>query len=109
MALEGDALLVELAKARQRHDLEAARIRQDRALPADQAMQTAEPRDAFGAWAQHQVVGIAENDVGAKILHLVEIHRLDRADGTDGHEGRCADRAARHGHFAATGLAVGLV
>lgn len=94
MALEGHALFVELAQARQRHDLEAAAVGQDRPFPADELVQPAKPGDPFGARAQHQVIGIAQNDIGAQIAHLVEIHRLDRADGTDRHEGRRTDRPA---------------
>ncbi len=49
MDLEGHALLVELAQAGERHDLEAAAIGQDRMWPADQLVQTAEARDALRA------------------------------------------------------------
>ena len=66
MRAEGDALLVELAQLRQRHDLEAAGIGQDRMRPADELVQAAEPRHALGARPQHQVIGVAEDDVGAE-------------------------------------------
>ena len=62
MRLEGHAVGVELAQLRQRHDLEAAGIRQDRSGPVHEAVQSAEPRDAFRAGPQHQVVGVAEHD-----------------------------------------------
>ncbi|MND81057.1 hypothetical protein D3C80_728430 [compost metagenome] len=109
MALEGDALLVELAQAGQGHDLEAAAIRQDRTIPADQLVQATEARDAFSTGTQHQVIGIAEDDIGAGVLDLVEIHRLDRANGADRHEGGSTDRAARHGDFAKARAGVGLL
>jgi hypothetical protein len=101
MALEGHALFVELAQARERHDLEAAAVGQDRPLPADKIVQSAEPRNTLGARTQHQMIGIAEDDVGAKIPHLIEIHGLDRANGSDRHEGRRADRSARRQDLAA--------
>ncbi|MNV31385.1 hypothetical protein D3C71_1226890 [compost metagenome] len=72
-------------------------------------MQAAEARDTFGTGAQHQVIGIAENDIGSGILDLIEIHRLDGADGADGHEGGRADRAARHGDFTKARAGVGLL
>ncbi len=56
-------------------------------FPADQLMQAAKAGDALGRRAQHQVIGIAENDVGAGLAHLVEIHRLNSADSADRHEG----------------------
>ena len=68
--------------------------------PADQLMQTAQTSNAFRAGPQHQVIGIAENDIGAQLAHLIEIHGLDGADRADRHEGGRADDAARHGDFA---------
>ncbi len=107
VALERHALLVELAQTGQRHDLETAGIGQDRMRPADQLMQTAKPRHALRAGTQHQVIGIAENDIGAKLAHLIQIHGLDGTDSTDRHEGRRADDATRHRHFAEAGAATG--
>ena len=75
--------------------------------PAGEFMQAAKPRHALGAGPQHQMIGIAQDDVGADAAHLVHIHRLDRAAGADRHEGRRADFAARHGDDAAPRLAVG--
>ena len=42
--------------------------------PAREFVQTAEPRHALGARPQHQMIGVAENDVGAGAAHLVHIH-----------------------------------
>lgn len=109
MRFEGDALFVELAQPGERHDLEAAGIGQDRVFPADQLVQTAKPGDPLGGRAQHQVIGIAEDNVGAGVAYLVEIHGLDGADRADRHEGRCADFAARHGNFAEAGAGIGLL
>ncbi len=67
--LERDAVRVELSQFGQRHDLEAAGVGQDRAGPVHEAMQPAEARNAFGAGPQHQVVGVAEYDVGAGGAH----------------------------------------
>ena len=65
VALEGDRLLRHLGDLGQRHDLEAAGVGEDRPLPAHEAVQAAEPRHPLGAGPQHQVVGVAEDDVGA--------------------------------------------
>ena len=89
------ALLAHLADLRQRHDLEAARVGEDRPFPAHEGVQAAEPRHALRAGAQHQVVGVGEDDVGARLFHLVEVERLDRAGSADRHEGRRAHDAAR--------------
>ncbi|MNT89067.1 hypothetical protein D3C72_2297300 [compost metagenome] len=68
--------------------------------PADQLMQAAKPCHALRAGPQHQVIGIAENDIGAELAHLIEIHGLDGADSANRHEGGRADDAARHGNLA---------
>ena len=95
--LERAALLRDLADLRQAHHLEAAAIGQDRAVPAHELMQATEPRDALRAGPQHQVIGIAEQDVGAGFLHLLGIERLHRRHRADRHErGRADDAARRH-------------
>ena len=78
-----------VAQLGQRHDLEAAGIRQDRPRPVHEAVQSAEPRDTFGARPQHQVVGVAEHDPGSGRAHRVRGHRLHGAGGADRHEGGC--------------------
>ena len=109
MRLEGDARLVDLAQLRQRHDLEAAGVGEDRERPVHEAVQPAEARDALRAGPQHQVVGVAEHHVGAERLHLIRVHGLDGRRRADRHEGGRADDAARHPDFAGARRAVGFV
>ena len=54
-------------------------------------MQAAELGDQFGAGAEVQVVGIAEEDVRTRRAHLVRVEALDARLGSDGHEGRGRD------------------
>ena len=70
-------------------------------------VQAAELRHLFGAGPQHQVIGIAEDDVGARALHLIEIEALDGADRADRHEGRRADGAMQRVHRAEPRGAIG--
>ena len=95
MRLEAHALFGDLAQLRQRHHLEAAGIGQDRPLPVHEFVQAAQPRDALRAGPQHQVIGVAENDVGAGLAHGLRQHRLHRRRRADRHEGGRADVAAR--------------
>ena len=71
------------------------RVGEDRPVPAHEGVQAAEAGDALGAGAQHQVIGVGEDDVGAGRLHLVEVERLDGGGGADRHEGRRADEPVR--------------
>jgi len=69
MRAEGYRLLVDLAQFRERHDLETAGIGKDRVRPVHEPVQPAERRDPLGARPQHQVIGVAEHDVGAGGAH----------------------------------------
>ena len=69
VALEADPLLALLGQLGEAHHLIAAAVGQDRPLPAHEAMQPAQPRDPLRARAEHQMIGVAEDDVGARRAH----------------------------------------
>ena len=81
------------AELGERHDLIAAGIGQDWPVPAHEAMKAAKARDALGARPQHQMIGVAQDDVRARRLDVVEEHRLDRRRGAHRHESGRPDRA----------------
>jgi hypothetical protein len=95
MRLEAHALFADLAQRRQGHHLKAAGVGQDRPLPIHEFVQAPQPRNALGAWPQHQVIGVAQQDIGAGLAHTLRQHRLDGARCSNRHEGRRADVAAR--------------
>ena len=70
-------------------------------------LQAAERGDPFGARPQHQMIGVAEHDIGAGIAHLAPVHALHRARRADRHEGRRTHHAMRRGQAAGAGIAVG--
>jgi len=107
MAGEGDGLFRDLADAAQAHDLEAAAVGEDRPVPAHEAVEAAQPLHPLGRRPQHQVVGVAQNDVGPGLDDLINRQGLDRAGRADGHEGRRADVAARSLQDAGARCAVG--
>ena len=107
MALELHARLVQLAKLRQRHDLKATRVSQDRVRPLHEVMQPAKTRYALGTGAQHQVIGVAQHHIGAKRAHLIGVHGLDGRLRAHGHEGGRAHEAVRRGDLPAPGHAIG--
>ena len=103
MRLEGDAVLLDTAELRQRHDLIAAEVGEDRSVPAHEAVQPAKLGDALGAGPQHQMIGVGEDDVGAGGAHRLRQHGLDGGRGADRHEGRRADDPARRRDLAEAG------
>ena len=107
MRAERHRVLGQLAQGRQRHHLEAAGIGQDRLAPVHEAVQAAERGDALRPRPQHQVVGVAEHDLGAGFRHRLRIEPLHRGLGADRHEGRRLHAAVRRDEFAAPGGAVG--
>ncbi len=106
VGLEGDALLGHLAQLAERHHLKPTRIGEDGAAPVHELMQATEARDALGAGPQHQVIGIAKNDIRARGLHVFRVHGLHGGGRADGHEGRRADGAVGGVQRAGAGLAV---
>ena len=107
MRAEHHVLLGQLAQARQRHHLEAAGIGEDRARPVHEGVQAAQRGDALGAGAQHQMVGIAEHDLGAGVAHHFRCQPLHRRLRADRHEGRRLHAAVRRDDLAAARGAVG--
>ncbi len=101
VAAEGDAVLVDDPQVAQRDDLEAARIGQDRAVPAHESMEAAESRDPLMARSQVEVVRVRQDDRGPDLADVVGRQRLDRGVGADRHELRRLDDAV--GQRQATG------
>jgi hypothetical protein len=95
MSAPSHALLADTAELRQRHHLIAAGIGQDRLLPMHEAVEPAELGDALRSGAEHQVVGIGEQNVGARGGDVLGKHRLDRCAGADRHEGGRPHDSAR--------------
>jgi len=87
MRLERCPLLRDLANLRKGHHLEPTAIGKYRSIPSDEFMQATELCHLFRSWPQHQMVGIAQNDIGARLLHLIEVKPFHRADGSYRHEG----------------------
>lgn len=102
-------MLLDPAQVTQRPDLETAGVGQDRPVPAHELVQTAQFFDDVCAGAQHQVVGVAEDNAGIDVVG--EIGRgqaLDRRLRADRHEDRCFHDAVGQRDAAATGVS-GLV
>ena len=73
-------------------------IGQDRPIPVHEFVQAAQPGDSLGAGTQHQMIGVAQKNIGAGLSHAFGQHGLDRRRRTHRHEGGGADfSAARYG------------
>jgi hypothetical protein len=99
---EGHALFGDLAQMRQTPDLKAARVGQDRSIPAHEIVQTAMQLDDFQIWSQPEVKSISQDDLCAQGLEFVRAHGLDHAVRADRHEHRCLDNAMFGFQHAAT-------
>ena len=91
----------------EREDLEAARIGQDRAVPAGEGVQPAELGDHVVAGPEVQVVGVAEDDLRADRAQLVRVEALDRPLRADRHERGRPHFAVRGAKDPGAGGAVG--
>ena len=108
VAFKGDAVAVEVAQLGKGEDLEAAGVGQHGAVPAGEFLQAAELVDGLGAGSQEEVVGVAEDDLGAAGAGLVGGYAFDGAAGPDGHEGRGIERAVGGGDGAEAGAGGGV-
>jgi hypothetical protein len=83
-------------------------VRIGRSQPMNRC-KAAEPRNAFRTRPQHQVIGVAEQDIGAGFAHRLRQHGLHCRRRPHRHEGRRADFAARGMDCARPRVAVGRV
>ena len=93
MRAKAHAFFGHLAQLSQTHDLETAGIRQDRAWPIHELAYPAMPRNQLRSRAQHQVVGISENNLRPGGAYILWPHRFDRRSSAHRHEDRCLDGA----------------
>ena len=107
MRLERDAVFGQLAQFGQRHHLKPAGIGEDRAVPVHEAVQATQPRDALRRWAQHQVIGITQDNIGAGGFNRFRRHGFDGRRRAYRHEGRGADYPVRRMELAGAGKAFG--
>ena len=88
LGAEARAVVVDRALIAEAEDLVAARVGQDRPVPAHEAVQAAELRDDLLARAQVQVVGVGEHHLGAERAQRRRRDAAHRRARADGHEGR---------------------
>src|SRR5262245_8158401 len=101
------ALLVNLPSSREAEHLIAAAVGEDRMRPADEPVQSAPPRDQLVAGPQIEVIGVAEDELGARLLQIALTHRLDASLCADRHERGCLRDAMWRAELAQTRGAVG--
>ena len=102
---EGRAVVVD--PGRQREDLVAARVGQHVPAPVREAVQPPERGHQVRSRAQHEVVGVAEDDLGAQVLQVGRRQRAHRSPGADRHEARRREAAPRRGDGAGAGVPAG--
>ena len=86
---------IEFPQFRQRHDLIAAGVGEDRPAPSHEAVQASVRGDRFEAGPQPQMESVAEDDLRAVLDELRRAHRLHRAVGAHRHEHRRFDISVR--------------
>src|SRR5919204_1183024 len=95
---ERDPILVDGGdRVTEREDLKAARVREDGAAPAHEAVKAAELLDHVDARTEVEVVGIAKEDRRPELLQSLGVEAFDARLRTHRHEGR-------GGHVAVCGV-----
>jgi len=95
MRFEADTLVRDFSKFGKTENLEAAGVRENRAIPGHEFVKAAHAADEFVAGAQIQVISVAENDFGAELFKRFVAQAFDRGLRTNRHEERCFDSAVR--------------
>ena len=102
MGAKGDAGVLHLAQLCKGHDLKPAEIGEDGMRPIHELVQATERRNAFRAGPQHEVVGVAEHDVGTARTQSLRRHALHRRLRADRHERGRRHHAVGGGDLAAS-------
>ena len=108
MGAERHPAFVDLAQFGQRHHLETAGIGEDRQRPVHKLMEAAKRRDGLSAGAQHQMIGIAEDDLGTGRTDVVRHQAFHSRLRPDRHESRRLHLSTRRDEFAAACVAVSI-
>ena len=90
---ELDAVLGDPTELRETPHLEAAGVRQECAVPAHEAMESAERPDQLVSRTEEQVVGVREHEPSARGSEVVGCQGLDGAARADRHEDGSLDHA----------------
>jgi len=98
------AILADPAQIPETEHLEAPGIRQDRSRPVHEIMQVTVFADDVGPRAQHQVKGVAKQNLRPALGDLFRTHALDRAVGAHGHESRRVQHTAGERQATAAGI-----
>src|SRR5690348_17249377 len=88
---ERHAVFIQLAELTQTEDLEATRIRQDRAIPSHEAVQPAHPPHVLDSWPQIEVIGVPEQNLDSEFFEQILRDALHRSESSHGHEHRRLD------------------
>ncbi len=92
---ENHAVIGDFAEIGQAKHLKAAGIGEDRARPGHETMQPAQTPDPFVPRPKIEMIGVAEQDLNAKLAERLLRQSLDRALRADRHECRRVDDAMR--------------
>jgi hypothetical protein len=86
VALEADALFVQLPQRGEGEDLVPAAVGEEGSFPPREPVEAAEPGDERVAGPEHQVVRVREQDPRADLAQVAVQHRLDGARRAHRHE-----------------------
>ena len=95
MRLKLGAVLGDGPSLGEAEDLKAAAVSQQRTVPADKPVETSPSRDQLVAGTEIEVIGIAEDDLGAAVGDVAVQGGFDGSLRADGHERRRVHEAVR--------------
>src|SRR5271167_276749 len=95
MRFEERPFLAQFAQVTEAEDLEAATVGEDGTIPVHEVVQPTKVANESGARAQHEVVGVGENDGRTSLTHLFRGDAFDASLCSDGHKDGRVDLTVR--------------
>ena len=110
MRLKGHTFLLHLANTRERKHLKATTIGQNGAIPAIELMQSSNGFQHLQAWAQIEMIGVAQDDLRLHLIaHIAQMACLYCTCRAHGHEYWSLNRAVAGSEQASTSVAFRVV
>jgi hypothetical protein len=94
------AVFVKTAQVAQAEDLETAAVGENRAIPGHEPVEAAECLDYTSSRSQGQMIGVAENGMGANGPQILRRQRLYGCLRPNRHEDRSLELSVRGAHLA---------
>ena len=109
IGFEGNSFLCDFTEFTQGKNLEAAAVRENRAIPVHELVKSAGLSNDILAGSQIEMIGVSQNDFGAGGLHIFRFHGFHRSLSAHRHKYRGFNGAVGSGNPSPAGTSSGIL